>query len=279
MALLEHYDGCPLCGAQSRLLGTADCTRYVSWHEPLPRVLEWMKCNDCGHVHTRHFWTPTGLDEVFRSVHGTQIVNISDNFDAKRTMWGPVVDRTLDLLGGYRVMMNSAEPWTWVDVGCGDGGLLMAAGDFGFSAIGVDARPETVNQLNNLGFNVINGTFAEVSFQRRLDVLSMMDILEHLPFPKQALMKAAQIIRPGGVIVLSLPDRTCSSWRLMDSVKANPYWIEIEHHHNFSRTQLLQLLQQSGFEPAGFAIPLRYKAQMEVYAVRTAASSDAPESL
>ena len=269
--LLEDYLSCPLCGAASRVLGTADCSGHPLWHEPLPRTLEWMECEGCGHVHTRRFWTPAGLAELFGNLNETQVLRASDDIDAIRATWAPVVERAIALLGGYRAAMNAPQPPAWVDVGCGNGGLLMAAGDFGFSAMGVDARAETADQLRALGFNAISGNFADVALDKRfhIDVLSMMDILEHLPFPKQALAKAAQIVRPGGLIVISLPDLTCSSWRLMDVGKHNPYWIEIEHHHNFSRTKLLDLLREAGFEPAEFAIPSRYRAQMEVYAIRT----------
>lgn len=146
----------------------------------------------------------------------------------------------------------------------------MTAADFGFSAIGLDARAETVARIQQLGFNAQQADFMKVAFDGRPDVLSMMDVLEHMPYPREALLKAASVLRPGGVIVISLPDLTCSSWRIMDAIKANPYWMEIEHHHNFSRQRLTSLLQDCGFELASVAIPNRYKAQMEIYATRNA---------
>jgi hypothetical protein len=35
----------------------------------------------------------------------------------------------------------------------------------------------------------------------------------------------------------------------LDRQKANPYWAEIEHCHNFSRSRLYALLREMGFEP------------------------------
>jgi len=52
----------------------------------------------------------------------------------------------------------------------------------------------------------------------------------------------------------------------MDQAKANPYWMEIEHHHNFSRPRLTALPADHGLEVAMFDIPFRYKAQMGIYA-------------
>ena len=55
---------------------------------------------------------------------------------------------------------------------------------------------------------------------------------------------------------------------VMDAMKTNPYWIEIEHHHNFGKKRLTDLLNKSGFSIADFAVPYRYKAQMEIYAIK-----------
>ena len=54
----------------------------------------------------------------------------------------------------------------------------------------------------------------------------------------------------------------------MSEASINPYWTELEHHHHFSRDRLIALLRECDFEIAAFAIPNRYKAQMEIYAVR-----------
>ena len=96
----------------------------------------------------------------------------------------------------------------------------------------------------------------------------MMGVLEHMPFLSQFLAKAAKVLRPGGVLIISLPDFNCSSWRILEAVKDNPYWSEMEHHHNFSRQSLVELLRQHSFEVTGFCVPFRYKAKMEVYSLK-----------
>jgi protein O-GlcNAc transferase len=266
-ALQITYEGCPLCGAESTLLGAANCTKHGLWHVALPDTLEWMRCDCCSHVHTRHYWSEAGLVEVFRNAHANQLAGGSASPDAKRSTWVPVVEKVVRALGGYQGCFADRAP-VWVDVGCGDGALNMTAADYGFTAMGLDARQETVDRIQQLGFRAEQGDFMKMKFEGQLDVLSMMDVLEHIPYPRNALLKAAQLLRTGGIVVISLPDLTCSSWKIMDAAKANPYWIEIEHHHNFSRQRLMGLLQECGFRIADFSIPYRYKAQLEIYAVR-----------
>jgi SAM-dependent methyltransferase len=204
---------------------------------------------------------------VFKNAHDSQLAGAIRNPDAKRAVWTPVVEKALALLGGYQITFTQKTP-IWLDVGCGDGSLLMTAADFGFNALGLDTRAETVSQIQQLGFKAHKGEFTNIQIEGKPDVLSMMDVLEHMPYPREALKKAASILGSGGLIIISLPDLTCSSWRLMDRSNANPYWMEIEHHHNFSRQRLILLLKECGFLIVNFAIPFRYKSQMEIYATK-----------
>lgn len=261
------YPACPLCGGASASLGFANCTVHGLWHPPLPQSIEWMSCPSCSHVHNRHYWTEAGLAEVFRNANASQLAE-AVNPDAKRSTWAPVVANVVRLLGGYQAAIKRELPTIWVDVGCGDGGLVATASDYGFAAIGLDARAEAVSRIQALGMKAMQADFMTLNIEVVVDVLSMMDVLEHIAYPADALAKAARVLRPGGLIVISMPDLGSSSWKTLDAANANPYWIELEHYHNFSRDRLMALLNDNGFDVVDFAIPNRYKAQMEMYAVR-----------
>lgn len=260
-----NYLNCPLCAGMTVFHCSASTTSYPTWHEGLPKVIEWMKCQRCGHVHTRGYWTPAGLHQVFHKTHSNQVIGGNTiPQDVKRAQWLPVVKNAVRHIGGYAALLR--ENHYWCDVGCGDGALLMTAHDFGFCAIGLDARKETVAQIHKEGFQAYEIDFMQARFDKPLQVISMMDVLEHIAFPINALKKVYDILAPNGLLILSLPDASCSSWKIMDRKKQNPYWIEIEHHHNFTRSRLTQLLTDQGFEIVDFDIPNRYKAQMEIYA-------------
>jgi SAM-dependent methyltransferase len=188
--------------------------------------------------------------------------------DAQR-VWAPLVDKVVTLLGGYAQLQNPASRPIWVDVGCGDGTLVMTASDYGFASVGLDIRAEAVTRIQGLGFNAVHQDFMKVPFEIVPNVLSMMGVLEQIPYPLQALRKAAQVLHPGGVLVLSTPDLASSSWKSMDLANANPHWTELENCHTFTRERLIALLRDSGFELAHFTLAGSSKAQMELYAVRS----------
>ena len=268
LPLQETYPACPLCQANSQALGFANCTGHELWHAALPPSLAWMKCTSCGHVHTHQHWTPAGLAEVARKADLTRLAVAADTHDARRTTWSAVVDKVLALLGGYRAVLGSEHQPTWVDARCGDGSLVMVAADYGFASAGLDARQEPVTGIQQLGYNAVAQDFMRHTFDSVFDVISMFDMLEHVAYPQEALRKSAQLLRPGGILVLSLPDLSSSSWKVMDATGSNPYWQELESYHHFSRARLIALLAECGFEVLDLAIPTRYRAHIELYARR-----------
>ena len=267
-ALQTAYSNCPLCESTSVTLGFANCSTHGLWHEPLPPTIEWRRCTSCGHVHSKHYWTEAGLTEVRRDeVHEAGKQSCA-SLEVRRTAWAPVVARAAGLLGGYRALLNRESRPLWVDVGSGDGSLIMTAADSGFAAVGLETRAAAAAQSQSLGCTTLQHDFVPLKFEVTPEVVSLMDVLEQIPHPLEALRKAAEVLRPGAVLVVSTADMSSSSWQAMETEKSNPYWTDLERYHNFSRDRLLLLLRDSGFEIADFAIAGRARAQMEIYAVR-----------
>lgn len=73
-----------------------------------------------------------------------------------------------------------------------------------------------------------------------------------------------RLLLPGGILFVSMPNYDCAAWRLLDVNNANPYWGEIEHFHNFSRSRLCSLMKDMGFEAIQYGVSERYRVCMEV---------------
>jgi ADP-heptose:LPS heptosyltransferase/SAM-dependent methyltransferase len=267
-----RFRACPLCGGTGSPLRTAECTGHPLWHEPLPGALEWMRCSRCQHIHTRNYWTEAGLDEVTRTAPVNQSHDLPATVAARRASWTRMVEKVVGMLGGYGTAFGRPDRPMWIDVGSGDGSLLMTAADYGFAAIGLETRAQLVDRTRALGFNAMQRNFMTLRFDVAANVLSMTDVLEQIPEPREALRKAARLLRPGGVLTLSAPDSSSSGWRLMEATHANSYWMELERLHIFSRERLIQLLGEAGFEVAEVAISVRDRAHTELYAVRKAST-------
>ena len=264
------YPGCPLCGGMSTPLGFANCTQHARWHPRLPPTLEWMRCPSCSHVHTRHHWTAAGRVEILRHATTESTGGFSARLEDERGRWAPVVERVIQLRGGYPTLLGQSSRPVWVDAGCGDGTLIMTAADYGFAAVGLDTWATAVSRIQGLGFNALHHDFMELRFEVIVDVLSLVNVLEQMSHPRAALLKAAQVLRPGGLLVAGTADLASSSWKIMDAEKVNPHWQDLERHHHFAREPLLGLLKECGFEVVGFSVPARGRAEMEIFAVKPA---------
>jgi SAM-dependent methyltransferase len=266
--VVEHayrtpFRACPLCGgtAAAPLLRT-DCSGHPLWTAELGREMQWVSCPDCEHVFTTEHWTERGFDAIFRRAHASQLAGTQ--IDQARFTWAPVVERVCRHLGGT----SWADDRVWLDVGCGNGGLVMTADEFGFLSIGIDAREEAVRRLAALGYRAEVGDLEGLEVSDPVDVVSLADVLEHVPYPRAALGRVRAALRAGGLLLVSCPNMEAASWRSMDLTGTNPYWQEIEHFHNFGRASLMRLLVEEGFAPVDYAVSTRYKSCMEVIARR-----------
>ncbi|WP_322048781.1 methyltransferase domain-containing protein [Paraburkholderia sp. J67] len=270
-ALRTLYGACPLCQSVSTTLGAIDCRPLRVWRAPLPTEFTWMQCTSpaCRHVHARYHWTDAG-----RALLGAGAAADQPGGEViDPAKWVPVVDKVVALLGGYGAAITRRDgPVYWVDVGCGAGGLVMTAADYGYTAVGLDTNADTVNRMRQYGLMAMQHDFTNLQIEIVVDVLTMMDVLPQMTDPRAALRKAYDVLRPGGVLVVSAPQFNSAVWKLLESGKANPFWQEIANSHLFSRETLVRVLGECGFEVADFRKSPSQPALMELYAIKPCAA-------
>jgi SAM-dependent methyltransferase len=150
----------------------------------------------------------------------------------------------------------------------------LAAAEWGYHPVGLDLRQSEVAKLKSVGIEAHCQDISRLDHPGRYAVISMADVIEHMPFPATALMAADRLLAPDGLLVISTPNSGSPTWDLMTKFDANPYWGEIEHYHNFSRQRLTAFLEEFGFQVIHFAVAERYKLGMEIIAKRMEAFDD-----
>jgi SAM-dependent methyltransferase len=260
-AALERtvYDACPLCGDEAILdVGTYSCLRHPFYRAPAPAEINWCECHRCGHVFTDGYFEGEALALISAVSMPEHLLDADPARNA--AIWPPVAAHVATVRGG--------AAGEWLDVGFGDGALLFAARDAGFTASGIDVRSECVERLRGSGIDVRCATLEDLTEPERFAVVSMADVLEHLPYPRRALEQARRLLAPGGSAFISLPEYGSSAWQDLDRRGKNPYWVEFSHFHNFSRARLEALLRETGFEPEWFRSNDRYQCGLDVVARR-----------
>jgi SAM-dependent methyltransferase len=279
LRLRTPYEACPLC--ESKRFGRLredDCRGHAGYDPGLPPTMVWCLCQECGHCFVEGYLTAEGLDLLFRKTQDTQsptaIFRPPDPswppghfpVEQQRLAWARIVERVTRRRGALPTRADK-----WLDVGCGSGMLLMTAWEWGYHAVGLDLRQDTVDMLRGMQVEAHRLDFQDFAAPPgSLAVISMADVLEHMPFPKPALRHAAALLGPDGLLFLSMPNGDTIVWKYLDSYKVSPYWVEIEHCHNFTKDRLFALLAETGFEPLDYDINHRYRSGMDIVARKRA---------
>jgi SAM-dependent methyltransferase len=132
-------------------------------------------------------------------------------------------------------------------VGCGDGLLLAAFVDQGHEGVGTERRGNPARQgLAAPRIRIISGDLADAALpEGSFDLCVYWHVLEHLADPRASLLEARRVLKPGGRLVVAVPN--------LDSLQARwfgPHWFHLDiprHLFHFTPGSLSALLARSGF--------------------------------
>jgi SAM-dependent methyltransferase len=204
--LCRASEASPLFDAVDRLHGTLGTFRYV-------------RCGECG----LGYQAPQVLEEDLHLLYPP------DRYAPHRPPQtragrrrGPsglmrFVRETLALENvGDRVAAALPASARWLDVGCGSGAYLLRLRErFGLETYGVDFSPAAAATARSAGLKVHQGSIHEAPFpDGSFDAVSAWWFLEHVPDPSPTLERMAALLRPGGTMLLAVPNLASLNARL-----------------------------------------------------------------
>lgn len=163
----------------------------------------------------------------------------------------PYVDESRPEMHGF--IPSSAT--RLLDVGCAYGGfgaaLKQARPDL--TVIGVEPSEKAAATASTRLDKVTCGTFPEALDDADFDCIVFNDVLEHVVDPWDVLRRSAPYLRPGGVVVASLPNVRNASVLLRLAVRGTWTYTDVgildrTHLRFFTRRSALDLFETAGFE-------------------------------
>ncbi len=148
-----------------------------------------------------------------------------------------------------RELERYVKPGRVLDVGCAAGFFLDVARERGWESHGLDVSGFAVRYARErFGLDVFHGSLTEAGYPEAFfDLVTMWDVIEHVPDPMSYLRESARILRRGGVLALATPDVESIPARLTGRRWVG-YKLSEEHLYYFSRTTMRRMLEKAGFE-------------------------------
>lgn len=163
----------------------------------------------------------------------------------------PLIELGVRFVGGrhVRFLARRVPPGGRVlDVGCGRGILLRELADRGYETHGFERFASAVRGIDprvqvRIGDSLMAANYPDHFF----DQVIVWHVLEHIPDPKDVLREIHRILKPGGEVVIAVPN--FSSLQAQWSGSA---WFHLDlprHLFHFPHQALRQLMSDCGFEP------------------------------
>lgn len=132
-----------------------------------------------------------------------------------------------------------------LDVGCYTGFFLECARDRGWRVRGVEpSRWAARHAVEELGLDVFNGTIEQFETDHTFDVITMWDVLEHVPNPVEVLARLRRLQRPDGLLVFATHNLDTAVARVLG--RHFPLFMEM-HTVHFNNRTLHMLLDKAGY--------------------------------
>jgi 2-polyprenyl-3-methyl-5-hydroxy-6-metoxy-1,4-benzoquinol methylase len=101
------------------------------------------------------------------------------------------------------------RPGRLLDVGCGDGHFLRTMAAHGWDSVGYDFSPtaRALAASANPRISILDGQLADHDLpDGSFDLITLWQVLEHIPEPLTLLRRLRRLLRPGGLLVVAVPN-------------------------------------------------------------------------
>jgi SAM-dependent methyltransferase len=228
--------GCGICGGSLALRfgGTRDALEAseLSPTYSARSHADIYRCVDCGTLQQSALLGRADLSELYREMRdGTYL---SEEQGRRRT-----ARRLLDMISEF------VPTGRLLDVGCGHGLLLDEARSRGYQPTGLElSAAAAAYARDSLHLDVREIELEQLDDGEQFNVITLVDVLEHLGDPTAAVDRCRDLLSPGGLLCVVTPDPSS----IVARVASRRWWALIPAHTCLiPHRTLLELLIASGF--------------------------------
>ncbi|MBH5322644.1 class I SAM-dependent methyltransferase [Aurantiacibacter sediminis] len=212
-----------------------------------------VRCTNCGLAYIANPPDAEGIKAIYTaksSYHDQLLDSGSDEYQRQRK----TAHQHMQMLRHFR---PDPSGLLLLDIGCSSGIFLGEARSFGMVCMGAELSPETAAfARKHFSLPVHQGDWRDAGFaDASFDIITLFDVIEHLPDPLGELKALHRLLKPGGLLLLSTPDIDGLFPRASYPLaKKLDYWPHPEPPHHlfqFSQKTLAAMVEKAGFTVEG----------------------------
>ena len=200
-----------------------------------------VRCRQCDLARTAPAPSEAELDGYYpKGYHST----------TKRYRGG--MDRVLSLVHASRIRTIErllGGPGSVLDIGCGPGVLINQMRSRGWRVRGTERSPSAARQARDVFHLDVSAVDVDtlVAEGATYDAVVLWHVAEHLRAPEETVRGIAQLLRPGGVLLIAVPNFVSPEARIG---RAGWFHLDVPRHLvHFTAATLTAILKSSGLRP------------------------------
>jgi len=159
--------------------------------------------------------------------------------------WSDIYDNFLEINKDFK------KGDSILDIGCGWAQALLFFKEKGFDCYGFDPAIEAVEYGCKKGLNIKHAGLdgMDVFENKKFEMVTMFNVLEHLANPSQTINQIKEILQPNGVLAIDVPNEFNDFQTAGRDVHGlDDWWVAPPNHLNyFSKDSLVNFLESHGF--------------------------------
>lgn len=261
---------CRLCGSERVVFVGTKIGRSTK------REFSYFRCRECAFLFVSPVLGPEIYDDDYYAGRGP---------DPKVDYAAEYRDRSPDREREYSDLFNQASKYfsrlpsvplreiEWLDFGCGAGGFLRFLEERRTLPVGAETRSLNVSgfdtgswaqRLAKDGHRILDFSSLQTTSEGSYDVISLIEVIEHIPNPAEVVRLLAKLLRPGGMLLLTTGN--------MHGLAARVAGLRYRYHMPEVHVSLLnpetlrRICREAGLVPLG----VRYRGVVEFKVLKSA---------
>lgn len=116
------------------------------------------------------------------------------------------------------------EGGKFLDVGCGSGEFILLMEKFKMDCYGVEPSEIDEEFVKNHKLKIFNGTLKKAKYpENYFDVITLSWVFEHLTNPSETIKELARILKPKGLLIISVPQSKSLMYKLFKTC-----WVSLD---------------------------------------------------